>query len=364
MATARHRWLLDLTHIPTTSGREGRVVDWVKAWVERREDIKLVTDAAGNLLLTVKGRKAKTAPVIATAHMDHPGFVVESVAGRDVTAAFRGSVMPEYFPDAAVEFFDIRDGRHAGKVVSYDSDSKKAMVQLKTPSSVLGIGSVGRWRFAPPRLGVKRGLLHAPACDDLAGVAAALTALDQARKKPELRHFGVLLTRAEEEGLLGAIAAARDGTCPDDSRILSIETSRSFPDSPIGDGPIVRVGDLSSVFDADLTNRLTQVARDNKLVHQRKLMAGGSCEATAFGAYGLSATGLCLALGNYHNQADIDGVKAGTAKALVAPEIISLDDFDGLVNLMLAAAKGIDGAGSDIRSRLDAAFDSKSHLFD
>lgn len=362
MATARHRWLLDLTHLPTTSGAEHRVVDWVKAWVERRDDLKLAVDAAGNLLLTVKGRKSKTAPVIAAAHMDHPGFVVESVRGRDVIAQFRGSVLEQYFPAAAMEFFDLRDGRHPGKVVEYDAATKKAVVQLQSPTSVLGIGSVGRWRFAPPKLGVKRGLLHAPACDDLAGVAAALTALDQARKKPELRHFGVLLTRAEEEGLLGAIAAARDGTVTPDARVLSIEMSRSFADSPIGAGPVVRVGDVSSVFDADLTNQVTGVAREAKLPHQRKLMAGGTCEATAFGAYGLAATGLCLPLGNYHNMADIDGVQAGTAKAALAPEIISLEDFDGLVTLMLAAAKGIDEVGSDLRSRLDAGFAARSAL--
>jgi putative aminopeptidase FrvX len=364
MATARHRWLLDLTHLPTTSGREHRVVEWANSWVERREDLKVTADAAGNLLITVKGRKSKTAPVIAAAHMDHPGFVVESVRGRDVTARFRGSVMAEYFDDAAVEFFDARDGRHPGKVVSYDAASKQAVVQLQSPTSVLGLGAIGRWRFAPPKLGVKRGLLHAPACDDLAGVAAALTALDQARKKPELRHFGVLLTRAEEEGMLGAIAAARDGTCPDDARLLSIEMSRSFADSPIGGGPIVRVGDHSSVFDSELTNRVAAVAKDAKLVHQRKLMDGGSCEATAFGAYGLSATGLCLALGNYHNMADIDGVKAGTAKAVLAPEVISLEDFDGLVGLMLVAAKGIDEVSSNLRARLDEKFATHSHLLD
>ena len=362
MATARHRWLLDLTHLPTTSGLEHRVIDWVNAWVERRDDLKVTTDRAGNLLITVKGRKSKTAPVIAAAHMDHPGFVVESVNGRDVTAAFRGGVMTEYFPDAAVEFFDIRDGKHPGKVVGYDAATKKAVIQLNTSTSVLGIGTVGRWRFAPPKLGIKRGLLHAPACDDLAGVAAALTALDLARKKPELRHFGVLLTRAEEEGLLGAISAAREGSLPGGSRVLSIEMSRSFDDSPIGDGPVVRVGDHSTVFDSDLTNRVAQVARDAKVAHQRKLMAGGTCEATAFGAYGLSSTGLCLALGNYHNMVDIDGVKAGTAKAVLAPEVISLDDFDGLVNLMLAAAKGIDDAASDLRTRLEAGFEERSHL--
>lgn len=365
MATARHRWLIDLTNLPTTSGREDRVVDWVTAWVDRRDDLKLVTDRVGNLLITVKGRRGKTEPVIAAAHMDHPGFVVESVSGRDVTARFRGGVRTEYFDGAAVEFFDLRDGRHPGTVAEYDPDQNRALVRLKAPTSVLGIGSVGRWRFAPPSLGVKRGQLHAPACDDLAGVAAALTALDTARRKPELKHFGVLLTRAEEEGLLGAIAAARDGTCPDGSRILSIETSRSFPDSPIGDGPIIRVGDKSSVFDADLTNRITDAVREAKISYQRKLMAGGTCEATAFGAYGIPATGLCLALGNYHNMGALDAVEAGNAKAaVVAPEVISLDDFDGLVNLMLVAARDLDGVSGSLRQRLDSVFEAASDIFD
>lgn len=362
MATARHRWLLDLTHIPTTSGREQRVVDWVEAWVERRDDIRLQKDGAGNLLLTIKGRKSKTAPIIATAHMDHPGFVVEAVEGKTVTARFRGGVKPEYFPGAAVEFFDDRDGRHQGTVVDYDPETKVASVELKAPTSVLGLGAVGRWRFSPPSLGVKAGRLHAPACDDLAGVAAALTAIDTARRKPELRHFGVLLTRAEEEGFLGAIAAARDGTCPPGSRLLSIETSRSYPESPIGSGPIVRVGDRSTIFDADLTNRLSTVAGEAKIPHQRRLMAGGSCEATAFGAYGLAATGLCLALGNYHNMGDLDGVEAGTATAKVAPEVISLEDFDGLVTLILASAKSLDDTADDLRHRLDARFEEGAHL--
>ncbi len=54
----------------------------------------------------------------------------------------------------------------------------------------------------------------APACDDLAGVAAALAALDRARHDPALAHFGVMLTRAEEVGLIGAIHAAKQATIP------------------------------------------------------------------------------------------------------------------------------------------------------
>jgi putative aminopeptidase FrvX len=348
----RHRWLIELTNLPTTSGREQNVVAWVRAWAERRPEIKLTADAAGNLLLTIKGRKRRS-PVIAAAHMDHPGFVVQSITGSQVEARFMGGVMEPYFPGAAVEFHTA-DG-----ITKADANGRVTLELGRGPKPAAG--DIGRWRFPARSLGVKGDLLSAPACDDLAGVAAALVALDKARKNPRLSHFGVLLTRAEEEGFIGAIGACKLGTIPGGARLLSIETSRSFPESPIGAGPIVRVGDLSSIFDHQLSNAVTEVVRSRKIVHQRKLMAGGSCEATAFGAYGHRATGLCLALGNYHNMVDIDGAKAG-GPALLAPEVISLSDFDGLTALMLAVVDGIDAASSSIVDRLDHRYEANRHL--
>jgi putative aminopeptidase FrvX len=351
----RHRWLVELTDLPTTSGQEHHVVAWVRAWAARRPEIVLKADAAGNLLLTLKGRKRR-GPVIATAHMDHPGFVVRSVDGRSVEARFLGGVMPQYFPGVSVEF----ESSGVGKVTGAPDDDAVVLLDL-TRRPAPQPGEIGRWRFQKAALGIKSDLLRARACDDLAGVAAALAALDKARTKPDLNHFGVLLTRAEEEGFIGAIGACKLGTIPDAARMLSIETSRSFPDSPIGGGPVVRVGDLSSIFDHDLTNAVTEVVRSRGIHHQRKLMAGGSCEATAFGAYGYRATGLCLALGNYHNMADIDGARAG-GPAVVAPETISLADYDGLVALMLAVAGGIDGASNSIRDRLDRRYEANQDL--
>ena len=359
----RHKWLLELTHLPTTSGREQRVVEWVQRWASRRPELALRKDEAGNLLLTVKGRKRR-APVIAAAHMDHPGFVVESVDRRTVRARFMGGVMAAYFPGADVEFFDSNEGSTSGRVEEHDAATGGTAIRLSRSVTMLQPGDVGRWRFPARALGITGGRLRAPACDDLAGVAAALAALDHARRKPDLNHFGVLLTRAEEEGFIGAIAACKLGTIPDGSRLLSIETSRSFPDSPIGGGPVVRVGDFSSIFDHRLTNALTDVVRARKLTHQRKLMAGGSCEATAFGAYGYRAAGLCLPLGNYHNMVDIDGVRAGTAPALLGAEEIALSDYDGLVALMLAAARHLDSTEASLRDRLDRRFEDHRHLID
>ncbi len=95
-------------------------------------------------------------------------------------------------------------------------------------------------------------MFEAPACDDLAGCAAALGWLDRARTDPGRRHFGVLFTRAEEVGFIGAIHASKSGSIPREARLLSIEASRASAEAPIGGGPVVRVGDASTVFDREI----------------------------------------------------------------------------------------------------------------
>jgi putative aminopeptidase FrvX len=359
-AAPRHRTLVELTHLPSVAGREERVVAWVERWARRRDGVRLRRDRFGNLLLTTAHRRRRH-PVLAVAHMDHPGFVAESVHGRTVTASFRGGVKAAYFAAARVEWFDRDGGSHRGRVVEHDPEAGRTRIGLDRPSPVAA-GDLGRWWFPARSLGPSGDRLRAPACDDLAGVAAVLSAFDRTRRDPALAHFCVLLTRGEEEGLLGAVAAARHATVPAGSRILSVETSRSFADSPLGAGPVVRVGDATTVFSAPLTNRVSDVARAAGRPYQRKLMAGGTCEASAFVAFGLDATGLCLPLDNYHNMSDIDGVGAGTVEPRLAPEEISLADYDGLVALLVEIARSIDEPAVPLAERLSAGLDEKRHL--
>jgi endoglucanase len=342
------KWLGQLANLPTASGREDAVQEWVRAWVKRRPDLRLIEDSGGNLLITRKGRKRRL-QVLAVAHMDHPAFVVTEVTGREALFEFRGGVLAPYFDGARVHFM-TGPGR-GGRVREYDASNRTGLMSVRGPAPENG--DIARWRFArgktPP------GSFAAPACDDLAGCAAALAALDRARRLPDLIHFGVLLTRAEEMGFVGAIHAATTGVIPADARLLSIETSRASGDAPLGKGPVIRVGDASSVFDAELTNRITSAVRADGLAHQRKLMAGGSCEATAFGAYGFRAAGLCLPLDNYHNMGNLDLVEQGSGKAVPMLEEVALEDFHGLADLLLIAAEGIDGDWG-LRERLDRVY--------
>lgn len=348
-----------MTATPTAPGHEDRVLDWVRTWAGRRPDLRLTADEHGNLLVTQKGRRRRP-PVIAVAHTDHPGFVVTAVEGRRVGVEFRGGVRADYFTAARLEFFDAAGKVYRGRLDEFDHERSAGSVVMDRTAPLVP-GDIGRWSFGANRGGAGERFILAPACDDLAGVAAALAALDRTRGDGRRNHFGVLLTRAEEVGLVGAIGACRAGTVSTDARVLSIECSRSFPDSPIGGGPIVRVGDASSVFDHDLTDRITAAARHRGLKHQRKLMAGGSCEATAFVAYGYRATGLCLPLGNYHNMGYLDEVERGKGMATPLPEVVSRSDFDGLVALLLLAVDAVDEE-PPTGARLDELFESTRHV--
>lgn len=349
------RWLRALTDLPTASGSEGAVVTWVKSWAGQR-DLAVKTDDAGNLLVGPP-RRSRRRPVVAVAHMDHPALVVEEYKTR-LTASLRGGVYPEYLDGAAVQ---VESGRGPVRARVTDFDPATKVAVLTPPSRDVGTGDIARWYFTPGSLGVGEGRLRARACDDLAGVAAALSALQLAVDQG-INHLLVLLTRAEEVGFIGAIAACELATLPAASRVLSIECSRSSAEAPLGGGPIVRVGDASSVFSHELTNRVAEVAKAASIPHQRKLMAGGTCEATAFAALGYEATGLCLALDNHHNMANVDLVRAGKRRPRLAPEEISLKDFDGLVSLLLATSLGLDSTRATLPKRLRQLYQSEKHV--
>lgn len=367
------KWLMELTAIPTAAGKEGRVIAWVKNWVKRRRNLVLREDKTGNLIITravgSKGRARSSArPIFITAHLDHPAFIVRAVANDDtIELEFRGGVHDPYFRNALIDIFDGDDRAHRARILNLDSQAKpfkRVVAQLQTPADSIHPGDIGRWTFAAQASGRKRrskkaamqqlpriagGLLHTFACDDLAAVAAALATLDALQDHKDIQHIGVLLTRAEEIGFIGAIAVCKSKSISKRVRLICLENSRSFAESPIGAGPIVRVGDKMSVFNPTLTNQISMLMMEYQKDHpkfkwQRKLMPGGTCEATTFSAFGYESTCICLPLGNYHNMIDIDGVLAGdkAQPAKVGPEFISIDDYHGMIEMLIACALHLD----------------------
>ena len=379
-ARAEHeRWLRQLTAIPTAAGREGRVVEWIESWLDERPGLLLRRDDAGNMFVErAESGAGDTAPLYITAHLDHPAFVVEGHVGDGaLNLSFRGGVRDPYFVDAPIEVVLADDSTRRATVVEAGPAEpyRRCVAELESgDASGIEPGDIARWALPDPE--VIGGEWHTHACDDLAAVAAALAALDTLGDDPRAAHVGLIFTRAEEVGFIGAIHACKHGAIPPGARCVLLENSRSFPESPIGGGPIVRVGDRLSTFSPALTAGLAKLGErlakdregtDRPFKSQRRLMPGGACESTVYQAYGYESACLCLPLGAYHNMADLDRVERGdedaVASARCGREHIALDDYQWLVDLLVAAGTGL-GAVEPMIDRLERLYDERSGVLE
>ncbi|MDQ3441529.1 MAG: hypothetical protein M3478_14395, partial [Planctomycetota bacterium] len=354
--------LHELCSLPTAPFAEEYVGAYVTRFAKERR-LKLSRDDVGNLLLELPTR-SRAPRWVFTAHMDHPGFVATRMRddGRTLDAAFRGWVMAEYVQGAKVRFFD--GDREITGVVQDVTIGDERPVPIAATVKVSGpVPPYSPGMFDQGEARSKGKLFYSRAIDDLAGAAAALEMLDELRRKPAASPVAVLLTRAEEEGFIGAIAASiKPKLLRKTDRIIAIETSAMQPYAPQGKGTIIRVGDKTSIFNSQLTYFLTEQAetlakRDKSFAYQRALMPGGTCEATVYDVYGFTAASICVALGNYHNM--------DRAKKKIGPEYIDLADWRNMVKLFVQVARNghtFEPGHKALRQRVEKRFAKLKHL--
>jgi endoglucanase len=289
----------------------------VRAFADER-GLTHQTDAAGNVVVKYgTGR-----PLVLVAHLDHPGF---HVVGDSL--AFKGGLMAaNALPGSPLHYFrrGERDPIGSGELLTATADDNGRLTG-GTATDVQG--DFAMWGF--PGWSIEDDRITARVCDDLLGCAAILSTLDEIATAGESTCVWGLFTRAEEEGFLGAFEAIRLGTVPKDADVLSLECSKALVNAPQGGGVIVRVGDRMSIFDPSLTAALETAAKD--VTHQRRLMDGGACEATAFCAAGYRASGLAVPLGGYHNASDGDPG--------IVPETVMVADYLSEVQLLTSLAR-------------------------
>jgi putative aminopeptidase FrvX len=296
-----------LRHIvsrPTAPFHEQAVSEAILGFLNELPHVSVRADKFGNLIARYERTRGKPIqPKYAfAAHMDHPGWVRADGQALGHVHHFPGDKHPMQFLGGVPEAW------------------------LKDPS-VRGYGRFAMWDL--PEFQLRDGLIHARACDDLVGCAVIVATFIELEQTEAEGACLALFTRAEEVGLVGAVKLASSGLVPDDLTIISIETSSERPPAKIGEGPILRVGDKSNIFDSAATLTLGQIASESHIPVQRCLMPGGTCEATAYQLYGYRSAALCVALGNYHNCAPENEIGA---------EFVSFSDVQGLVRLCATIA--------------------------
>lgn len=368
------RRLRELLARPTAPFREAAVHAWIVARLDQA-GVPCCEDPHGNLVIgagsmaayrRALARREDGPAVLLVAHMDHPGFHgVRWLDADRLAVRWHGGGPVRHLRGARAWIgCDGTEQWHGTLqqpvLAAHGHGLATAEVVLERPLSPRPAARrlYGGLAFRAPtwRAGHR---LYARAVDDLAGVFAIVETVcrRQPRRPGSPRLFG-LLTRAEEVGFVGMLAHLDGGWLQRARRPLmcvSLEASRQGPGARLGHGPVVRLGDRQGPFDPRHTRVLDQLA--SRLLpghHQRKLMDGGSCEASAMLAHGLAAAGLALPLGNYHNQ-NLDGGQDASPAGGPAPEFVDLRDLAGLLALCagLARRRFPEDPWQGVRRRLD-----------
>ena len=318
-------------------------------------------DEFGNIIarytsptIAVLPESEREPPIAFVAHMDHPGYEIVRPAdgsgtetdGKRYIAQALGGVPAASMVKPTPAFVLMPDGeRVPAEIQPLDADStggggeRLVAVQVESDAELAMPAAVV---FDLPDFGIDGDTIRMRAADDLAGCGAILSALERLVTSEAEADFIAVFTRAEEGGLFGARLMAEAGTLPENTLVVSVESSPLIPGVEQGKGPVVRTGDRVYTFDADAEQVFSAALqsireRDKDFKSQRQLMSGGGCEATAFAVFGYTVTGLAFPLGNWHNATTtIPDPEGG-----VDSEYISVSDYLGGVALMAEAGVSV-----------------------
>jgi endoglucanase len=345
------RQLLDQ---PTAPYHEEAVARFIREFALAR-GLPVRTDKFGNLMVRYRRGRGHR-PVVFMAHMDHPGFeAIEDSEGGFVMTRFLGNVPRDHFRIGGRVRIFSESSEHVARIWSLpDVDwSREKLVRLRVRKPVRR-GEFAMWDL--PAVKCNHSVIRSRACDDLAGCLALLALLEELARNRISAHVSVVFTRAEEVGFLGAMGIIKSRLIPPSALVVSIETSKELSHALMGDGPIIRVGDRATTFDARVTMFLEDVAArlaksDRRFRHQRRLMDGGTCESAVLYHNGFRAGAVCIALGNYHNQG---------AGGRIREEYVDIGDLQQAVQLFIEVARrsnDFDRVPRLLKKRLDLMFE-------
>lgn len=328
--------LARLLNQPTAPFRERFVLQEITRILERSR-IPYFVDGGGNLIAGVKRVSQLKGRMLFMAHADHPGFQVSRKLGKGrYEGRWHGGLNRQQLRHCSIRAFSLKgraDRGIVGRVTRVGvTDPKRSSEGIRFEFRCRqDLNLTDEWfgTFDFPGFRLRGDQITTRAADDLAGCVIALQTLLKNRKRSV-----ALFTRAEEVGFVGCLHLLERKILRPRMWVVSLEASKTLPGAEIGKGPVLRLGDRMTLFNSQFSMHQWEVAqklatRAKKFLFQRRIMEGGSCEASALNLYGINAIGISLPLGNYHN--------IGLKKA--QPEIISLRDVENAVKLCSAMAQ-------------------------
>lgn len=269
--------------IAAAPGREHPAVDFINSWTASRPWCETRRDHSGNLILRA-AREPKGTPLYLAAHLDHPNFIVEPLphSPREALLLRRGGHPSDLSTKSPVI---IRSNSRTIRGTLHEiTDPTPGSVRARASfDAAPAPGDVASWDVGEP--GRTDTDLFGLACDNMIGVAALLAAFESTRDHRPQGPVRLLLTRAEELGMLGAIAICRAGILGPCARVICVDAREAAPGS----------GLLAAAHPA--------LARDLAALGLTPTdsAAADRTEAAAFSAFGHDSGAILYPIRNMHN---------------------------------------------------------------
>ncbi len=302
--TATAVMLTRLADLPGVPGDERRVRDAIRDALPAWAKALARTDATGNLIVAA-GPERDT--IVFIAHMDEVAWDVTDIApDGTLSLRARGGVIPSAWEgQPALLHPQRRDGAAplpslAGVFVPRVSASSRRPRSLTAWFGLDSAALVARgvrvgdgvtaYKQATRLAGTR---LTARALDDRAGSTALLQAVQRLQPSQLKRRVLFVWSTGEEIGLVGAGALAAD-LGPSVRHVHSIDTFVSsdtpletphFAFAPLGDGPVLRGIENSSMVPPAMRDTVLRIARTAGIPLQRGLTQGGT-DGTEFTFWG------------------------------------------------------------------------------
>ncbi len=352
-----------LFEIPTSPFHEKYVLREIEGLLKKHK-ISYFFDSAGNLIAGAKSQRSLPKNGIAfVAHTDHPGFHFTLLEpAQKITAIWMGGgpLTQMVGSPVAAHNFHSPSKKYSGVITAFEPGNHREGIEfeIKFKKLLMPGDYFGAFDFAGFKL--KTSKIITKAADDLAGCVMALGALIDLRKKS--KNVVAVFTRAEEVGFVGCLHLLKKKVLPQSMHVISLEASKTLPGALLGEGPVIRLGDASTLFDSKFSLFISKIAQELKakdptFKFQKRIMDGGSCEATAFSQFNYTTMGLAVPLENYHNM----------GKKGAAPEIIHSADMENGRKLLTQVGLNltrISQVSTELKTRLTDNFKTlEQHLY-
>lgn len=332
--------LQSLTSISAPSGYEMPVVHFLKDMLSIYSNLKIEEDILGNLIVTKKGKTAKT--IMLVAHCDEIGFAVKyidehgfirfaPIGGVDVSL-LKGQIVNIVHNDTIIQGVvgarPIHFSYNEENTKSFDISDMWIDIGAQDKESAMDLVSIGDpITFNTHYTELDNHLFSAKSVDNRVGVAVLLSVIQQVHALDIDSNIVFVFSVQEEIGLRGAIAAGYV-IHPDINIVVDVTHATDYPtanrnafgDIRLGNGPVIPIG---ANFSMKIQNMLKFIAEKEGVPYQFESMPGNS---------GTDAAALQILRGG-----GASGLLSIPCRYMHTPvEIISYQDLRDAINILIS----------------------------